>query len=53
MVQRGDVITRARDQTLEMLQTENACSAWFREAEPDPAGVFRSLHFEIVEYEHS
>lgn len=32
-----------------MLQTENACSAWFREAEPDPAGVFRSLHYELAQ----
>jgi hypothetical protein len=45
----GVVIARVREQVLAMLQTENACSAWFREAEPDPAGVFRSLHYELEE----
>jgi hypothetical protein len=43
----GVVIARVREQVLVILQTENACSAWFREAEPDPAGVFRSLHYEV------
>ena len=45
----GVVIARVREQVLAMLQTENACSAWFREAELDPAGVFRSLHYELEE----
>jgi hypothetical protein len=44
---RGDVIARAREQTLEILQSENACSAWFRAADPDSTEVFRSLHYEI------
>jgi hypothetical protein len=44
---RGQVIARGREQTLVILQTENACTAWFREADPDPAEVFRSLHYEI------
>src|SRR5436309_11411579 len=47
MGKRGGVIARAREQVLVVLQTENACTAWFREADPDPAGVFRSLHYEI------
>ena len=30
-----------------ILREENGCSAWFREADPDPASVFESLHIEI------
>jgi hypothetical protein len=44
---RGDAIARARDQVLEILQPGNACSAWFQEANSDPAEVFRSVHFEL------
>jgi hypothetical protein len=45
----ADEIARARDQVLEILQQQNACTAWFQESDPDPAEVFRSLHFEIEE----
>jgi hypothetical protein len=41
-------LQRARQQTLAILQADNACSAWFRESDPDAAEVFDSLHFEIV-----
>jgi len=51
MGKRGQVIAIAREQTLAILQSENACSAWFREADPDSAEVFRSLHYEITEHE--
>lgn len=44
---RGDTIARARDQAIDILQNGNACAAWFQEADPDPAEVFRSLHFEL------
>jgi hypothetical protein len=44
---RGDTIVRAREQVLEILQDENACTAWFQEVDPDAAEVFRSLHFEL------
>jgi hypothetical protein len=44
---RGDTIVRAREQVLQILQDGNACSAWFREADPDPAEVFRSVHFQL------
>ena len=44
---RGDTIARAREQILEILQPGNACSAWFQEADSDPAEVFRSVHFEL------
>jgi hypothetical protein len=43
----GDTIARAREQVLEILQQDNACTAWFQESDPDPAEVFRSLHFEL------
>ena len=48
MAKRGGTIRRVREQTLAILQTENACSAWFREANPEPSLVLRSLHYEIV-----
>jgi hypothetical protein len=43
----GDTIARARGQVLDILQHGNACTVWFQEAGPDPAEVFRSLHFEL------
>src|ERR1700730_8714757 len=51
--QRGGVIARVREQTLVILQSENACSAWFREADPDSTEVFRSLHYVVQEDERS
>lgn len=48
MDKRGAIIARAREQVLAILETENSCTAWFREADADPAGVFQSLHYEIV-----
>jgi hypothetical protein len=44
---RGDMIARAREQVLEILQQGNACTVWFQESDHDPAEVFRSLHFEL------
>jgi hypothetical protein len=49
MGKRGEVIARVREQTLVILESENACSAWFREADPDSMEVFRSLHYGIIE----
>jgi hypothetical protein len=43
----GQKIQRARERVLEILQTENACSAWFREKDSNPAATFRTLNFEI------
>lgn len=45
--ERGEAISRAREQTFGILHSENSCSAWFREAAPDTAEVFQSLHYEI------
>jgi hypothetical protein len=43
----GQAVARARQQVLAMLRQPNGCLAWFQESDPDPAGVFRSLHFEL------
>jgi hypothetical protein len=43
----GQKILRARERVLEILQTENACSAWFREKDSDPADIFQTLNFEV------
>jgi hypothetical protein len=44
---REAVLQRAREQTLAILQSDNACSAWFREADGDAAEVFESVHYQI------
>jgi hypothetical protein len=43
----GQKILRARERVLEILQTENACSAWFREKDSNPAATFRTLSFTV------
>ena len=43
----GQKILRARDRVLEILQTENACSSWFREKDSNPAATFRTVSFEV------
>ena len=43
----GQKILRARERVLGILQTENACSAWFREKDPNPAATFRTLTFAV------
>ena len=40
-------VLHARERVLEILQSENACTEWFRTKDPDPAGTFRSLSFEL------
>lgn len=43
----GQKILRARERALEILQTENTCSAWFREKDPNPADTFRTLSYVV------
>jgi hypothetical protein len=43
----GRKIARAREKVLEILQSENACKAWFQEKDPNPAATFRSLNYEL------
>ncbi|HWZ99106.1 MAG TPA: hypothetical protein VN025_15210 [Candidatus Dormibacteraeota bacterium] len=44
---REEILQKVRAQVLTILQTENGCSAWYREADPDAAGVFESLFIQI------
>ncbi len=44
---RGLLIEQARQDVLAILTTENSCSDWFREADPDAAAVFESLDFSL------
>ena len=41
----GALIERARVQAWRILSSENACSAWFRESDPDVAAVLESLAY--------
>ena len=43
----GQKISRAREKVLEILGAENACSAWFRGKDANPAATFRTLRFEL------
>jgi len=43
--QQGTTIARVRRAVLEILESENACSAWFRRADPQVPDTFRSLIF--------
>jgi hypothetical protein len=43
----GQGVSRARDKVLEILQTDNACSQWYRSKDADPAATFRTLSFEL------
>jgi len=43
----GQKIMRAREKVLEILQGENACSAWFREKDINPSAAFQTLAYAI------
>ena len=43
----GQLILRARDRVLQILETENACTDWYRTRNSDPAAVFRTLTFSV------
>lgn len=47
MGKQGQIILRARDKVLEILQAENVCSAWYHTKDPDPAATFRTLAFAL------
>ena len=40
-------IAAAREAVVELLASENACSTWFRQADPDIVATFQSLKFQI------
>ena len=43
----GLTVVQAREHVIEILQSQNSCSAWFREADQDAASTFASLKFVI------
>jgi hypothetical protein len=43
----GQSILRAREKVLEILQTENGCTDWYRTKDPNPAATFRTLIFTV------
>jgi hypothetical protein len=43
----GQKVLHARERVLGILQTENTCSAWFREKDPNPADTFRTLNYAV------
>ena len=43
----GQKIMRARERVLEILQSGNACSAWFREKDANPGAIFQTLAYAI------
>jgi hypothetical protein len=45
--ERGITIAVAREKVLEILQGQNSCSAWFRQADRDSAAVFEGLGFTL------
>ena len=44
---KGQSIAAARAKVLEILDSNNACTAWFQKREPDPAHIFRTLSFSV------
>ena len=47
MGKQGQKILFARQKVLEILQTENACTEWYRSKDVDPAATFRTLTFSL------
>ena len=47
MGKEGQKILRARERVLEILETGNACTAWFQEKDVNPAATFRTLSFTL------
>jgi hypothetical protein len=45
----GTTIARVRQAVLQILESENKCSAWFRRSDPDVSTTFRSLNFSVDE----
>ena len=43
----GQKILRARDKVLEILESENGCSAWFRDKDSNPSATFRTVGFTL------
>jgi hypothetical protein len=46
----GQKIARARDEVLDILHSENACTQWFETKDGTPAETFESLRFSVDQY---
>lgn len=46
---RGADIAQAREDVIDILRTENSCSAWFRQVDPDTLAVFESLDITLFD----
>lgn len=46
---RGAEVAQAREDVISILGTENSCSAWFRQVDPDPLAVFQSLDITLFD----
>jgi hypothetical protein len=46
----GAKIERAREEVLDILRSNNACTEWFETKEPAPAATFQSLNFLLDEH---
>jgi hypothetical protein len=47
MGKQGQKILLARQRVLEILQTNNACTEWYRTKDDDPAATFRTVTFSL------
>ena len=47
MGKQGQKILLARERVLEILQTDNACTEWYRSKDENPAATFRTLTFSL------
>jgi hypothetical protein len=45
----GTTIARVRQAVLQILESENKCSAWLRHSDPQVSATFRSLNFSVDE----
>lgn len=51
LLEREEELRNARREVLAILQTDNGCSAWFKETDPDVTETFLSLRLEVVSEE--
>jgi hypothetical protein len=49
MGKKGSLILQARESALQILRGNNACSAWYKAKDPDPASTFETLEYEVDE----
>lgn len=47
MGKRGAIVENVRERTIAVLQTNDSCSEWYEQSNPDVADVLRSLHYTI------